>query len=278
MNTMAIPDFANTEVWISLITLIFLEIVLGVDNIIFISISSSKLPKAEQGKATFIGLLLAMILRLILLFGVSYLIAIQEPWFHIDFYGIHAAVSGQSLLLLSGGIFLLYKSVMEIHDKLEGEEHHRQSGKKKSSFINAIIQIAMINIVFSMDSILTAIGMTLGQEGALLVMMIAVVISIIIMMIFTKSIGNYINEHPSLQMLGLSFLLLIGFMLILEGAHDAHLSIYSNEIDGIPKGYLYFAIAFSLLVEVLNIRLSNKNREKVQLRNATKEAQEEGLM
>lgn len=274
---MEMPDFFSTEVWISMLTLIFLEIVLGVDNIIFISISASKLPEKDQQKATFIGLLLAMLLRLLLLFGISYLIAIRQAWFHIRFYGITAAVSGQSLLLLAGGLFLLYKSVMEIHGKLEGEELHSSAKGQKRNFLGAIVQIAMINIVFSMDSILTAVGMTIGQKGALVVMMIAVVISIVIMMLFTHKIGKYINEHPSLQMLGLSFLLLIGFMLILEGAHDAHLTVFSTEVEAIPKGYLYFSIAFSLLVEILNIRFS-KRRKAVQLRGVSEEAKDRGIV
>ena len=274
---MIIPDFTSTEIWVSLLTLIFLEIVLGVDNIIFISISSAKLPKEQVKKSTFIGLLLAMVLRIILLFGVSYLIAIQKPWFHIDYPYISAAVSGQSLLLFGGGIFLLYKSVTEIHGKLEGEEHHNTSKGKKKSFMNAIIEIAMINIIFSMDSILTAVGMTMGIEGSLLIMIIAVIVSIGIMILFTNKIGNYINTHPSLQMLGLSFLLLIGFMLIIEGAHGAHLSIFSQEVDSIPKGYLYFAIAFSLLVEVLNLKLTARKEKAVQLRGISEEAKETGL-
>ncbi len=274
---MILPDFASTEIWISLLTLIFLEIVLGVDNIIFISISSSKLPMDQRGKATFVGLLLAMVLRIILLFGVSYLIAIQKPWFHVDYTYLSAAVSGQSLLLIGGGLFLLYKSVSEIHGKLEGEEHHNTS-KGKSNFTNAIIEIAMINIIFSMDSILTAVGMTMGIKGSLLIMIIAVIVSVGIMILFTNKIGNYINRHPSLQMLGLSFLLLIGFMLILEGAHAAHLNILSQEVDSIPKGYLYFAIAFSLLVEVLNLKLSARKKKVIQLHGPSEEAKDTGIL
>ncbi len=274
---MEMPDFLNTEIWISILTLIFLEIVLGVDNIIFISISAAKLPEKDRRKATATGLLLAMLLRLLLLLGISYLMAIRQPWFYIRFHGINAAVSGQSLLLLAGGLFLLYKSVMEIHGKLEGEEAHISAKGHKRNFSAAIVQIALINVVFSMDSILTAVGMTIGQQGALLLMMIAVVLSIVIMMLFTHKIGKYINEHPSLQMLGLSFLLLIGFMLILEGAHDAHLTVFSTEVESIPKGYLYFSIAFSLMVEILNIRFSKK-RKAVQLRGVSEEAKKQGIV
>ena len=158
------PDFAEPAIWISMLTLIFLEIVLGVDNIIFISIASSKLPEDQQAKATNIGLILAMALRIVLLFGISILIAMKEPWFTIDFWGIHGGFSGQSLILIVGGIFLLYKSVTEIHHKLEVEdEAHADSGNKKAVTLNSVIfQITLINIVFSFDSILTAVGMTNG--------------------------------------------------------------------------------------------------------------------
>jgi len=267
---------SSPEAWMSLLTLTFLEIVLGIDNIIFISIAAGRLPEEHQKKATNIGLVLAMLFRSLLLFGITALTAmsvglLDEPW-HI--FGKHVNPTGQSLILFAGGLFLLYKSVTEIHHKLEGESPEGHGGKKKSSTLsNVIVQICIINIVFSFDSILTAIGMTTGVEGALQIMVIAVVLSVIIMMLFAVPVGRFVNRHPTIQMLGLSFLILIGFMLIAEGAHMAHL------IEGtVPKGYLYFAIAFSLLVEFLNMRLRKKSPDVVQLHGIQEEAVEEGLI
>lgn len=287
MMLFTMPDFASANVWISMLTLIFLEIVLGVDNIIFISISSSKLPEEQQPKAVNIGLILALALRIVLLFGISILIAMNTPWFYMGAKGtwLYGAFSGQSLILIVGGIFLLYKSVTEIHHKLEGEEEAAagNGGKKKVVTLSSVIvQITLINIVFSFDSILTAVGMTNGLKGAngpdgeLLVMIIAVVISVIIMMAFATPVGRFVNKHPTIQMLGLSFLILIGFMLIAEGAHMAELSVFHSHIGTVPKGYLYFAIAFSLLVEFLNIRL-RKKRKPVQLHGYQEKAVKEGL-
>ncbi|NNC82494.1 MAG: TerC family protein [Flavobacteriales bacterium] len=248
--------FMNPDVWVVLLTLVFLEIILGIDNIIFISISSSKLPEAEGKKATNIGLILAMVLRLVLLLGISWLISMQEPWISVDWGWMSAGFSGQSIILLIGGLFLLYKSTSEIHDKVEGDGHHNlDSTAKGKSFSSVIVQITMINIVFSFDSILTAVGMTNGMEGALMLMVIAVVVSVIIMLLFANPVGSFVQKHPTVQMLGLSFLILIGFMLIAEGMHLAHAEVMGREVGVIPKGYLYFAIAFSLLVEFLNMRM-----------------------
>ncbi|MCL4115674.1 UNVERIFIED_CONTAM: hypothetical protein GTU68_046498 [Idotea baltica] len=241
-----------------LLTLTFLEIVLGVDNIIFISIAAGKLPPELRKKATNIGLFLAMFMRIVLLFGISVLIAMKEPW--IEFKGSFASAgfSGQSLILIAGGIFLLYKSVTEIHHKLEegGDGEHGTKGKSMT-LSAAIVQITLINIVFSFDSILTAVGMTNGLDGALVVMIISVVLSVIIMMLFANPVGEFVNKHPTIQVLGLSFLILIGFMLIVEG----------SEVGTVPKGYLYFAIAFSLLVEALNMKMRKKS-SPIQLHNA----------
>ncbi len=262
--------FSQPEAWVSLLTLTFLEIVLGVDNIIFISIASGKLPKEEQKKATNIGLVLAMAFRIILLFGISALIAMKAAWISIHWSWLDAGFSGQSIILIIGGLFLLYKSTTEIHHKLEGESHaESQAGKKGVSLGNVIFQITLINIVFSFDSILTAVGMTNGVEGALVIMVIAVVVSVLIMMIFAVPVGRFVNEHPTIQMLGLSFLILIGFMLIIEGGHLAHMSVFGNEIGAVPKGYLYFAISFSLFVEFLNMKL-RKKEPPVQLHGLNK--------
>lgn len=273
-----IPDFTSPEVWMSLLTLTFLEIVLGIDNIIFISIASNKLEEKERPKATNIGLILAMALRIVLLFGVSILVAMEEPWIKIDNSFIHAGFSGQSLILMAGGLFLLYKSTTEIHHKLEGDDHEETTGSKaKATLSNVILQITVINIVFSFDSILTAVGMTNGLTGALVIMIIAVVMSVLIMMLFANPVGNFVNKHPTIQMLGLAFLILIGFMLIAEGAHLGHLSIAGSEIGAVPKGYLYFAIAFSLFVEFLNMRL-RKPKTPIQLHGVSEKAIKEGVL
>lgn len=272
------PNWGASDVWMSLLTLTFLEIVLGVDNIIFISLAANKLPEHQQAKATNIGLFLAMFLRIALLFGVSILIAMKDPWLSVDWTWLSAGFSGQSLILIAGGIFLLYKSVSEIHHKLEGENDHGGGGSKaKSTLTNAIVQITLINIVFSFDSILTAVGMTNGLFGALVIMVLAVVISVAIMMIFANPVGRFVNKHPTIQMLGLTFLILIGFMLILEGGHLAHLQIAGSEIGAVPKGYLYFAITFSLLVEFLNMKL-RKSEKPIQLHGAQEQALEQGLI
>lgn len=254
-------NFSDPAVWMSLFTLTFLEIVLGVDNIIFIAIASNKLPKDQQKKATNIGLFLAMILRIILLFGISWIIAMQSAIWSPHYSFFHGSFSGQSLILILGGIFLLYKSTSEIHHKLEGDEHGEDGNNgKKSTMTNAIIQITLINIVFSFDSILTAVGMTNGVQGAMMIMIIAVVFSMAIMMLFANPVGQFVNKHPTVQMLGLAFLILIGFMLIAEGAHLAHLEVFGASVGAVPKGYLYFAISFSLLVEFLNMRLRKDSK------------------
>jgi len=277
-SLMSMPDFSSTEVWLSLLTLTFLEIVLGVDNIIFISIEAGRLPKEKQKKATQIGLILAMVLRIILLFGITWLIAMEKPWISFHLSWIEGAFSGQSLILIGGGLFLLYKSVTEIHHKLEGEDHVVDGKSKKMATLqSSIIQITLINIVFSFDSILTAVGMTNGIAGALPIMIIAVVGSVLIMMIFAVPVGRFVNEHPTIQMLGMAFLILIGFMLILEGGHLAHFSIGGSEIGAVPKGYLYFAIAFALGVEFLNMKLRTK-RKTVQLHGISKEAKAQGII
>ena len=237
------PDWGSSGVWMSLLTLTFLEIVLGVDNIIFITLAADKLPKELRKKATNIGLFLAMFLRIALLFGISWLISMQEPWLSLEWGWLNAGFSGQSFILILGGIFLLYKSVSEIHHKLEEDDHAGGDGKKSgTTMTNAIIQITLINIVFSFDSILTAVGMTNGLYGALVIMVISVVLSVGIMLAFANPVGEFVNKHPTIQMLGLAFLILIGFMLIIEGGHLAHLTIFDSEIGAVPKGYLYLSL------------------------------------
>lgn len=250
------------ESWVSLLMLTFMEIVLGIDNIIFISIASSKLPENQQKRATNIGLLLAMGFRVVLLFGISALIAMQAALFHIDTSWLKAGVTGQSLILVAGGLFLIYKATSEIHEKLEGGNHVNVEDKnKKVSFSNVVIQICLINIVFSFDSILTAVGLTEHVP----IMIAAVIISMAIMMLFANPVGEFVNENPTIQMLGLSFLILIGFMLITEGAHLSHFEFFGSKVGVIPKGYLYFAIFFSLIVEFLNMKLRKRAPKKVEL-------------
>ena len=260
---------------IALLTLTFLEIILGIDNIVFLSIVSGKLRVEDQPKARRVGLLLAMAFRIILLFGITWVLSLQDVLLAIDLGFFEAQITGQSLIIFGGGLFLLYKSVSEIHHKMEGEEEGT-SGKAANSLSKAIIQIALLNIVFSFDSILTAVGMVsmkepneggFGYDGALIIMILAVIISIIIMMIFAGPVSKFVNEHPTIQILGLSFLILIGVMLIAEGSHLAHFKFGNDvEVGTIPKGYLYFSIFFSLFVEFLNLRMK-KSRKPVKLHN-----------
>lgn len=254
--------FLNPSAWIALLTLTFLEIVLGIDNIIFISIATGKLPEEKRKKATQIGLFLAMFLRIALLMGISVLIAMKEAWFTIDLSWFSAQITGQSLILLFGGLFLLYKSTTEIREKIEekGVEEKELGKSAAKRFSRVLMQIMLIDLVFSFDSILTAVGMTNGVPGAIYIMVTAVVISVFIMMQFAVPVGIFVNKHPTIQILGLTFLILIGFMLVTEAAHLSNASFFGNHVDVVPKGYLYFAISFSLLVEVLNMKMS-KNKK-----------------
>jgi predicted tellurium resistance membrane protein TerC len=226
---------SDPQIWIALLTLTFLEIVLGVDNIIFISILSGKLPEEQQARARRIGLLGAMLTRIALLFSLAWIIRLTEPWFTV----VGQEISGRDLILILGGLFLLGKATYEIHDKLEGEEGHG-SAKVAASFASVIVQIMLLDIVFSLDSVITAVGMV----DELWVMITAVIVSIGIMMLSAESISGFVHKHPTVKMLALSFLLLIGMSLLLEG-FDHH----------IPKGYIYFAMGFSVFVEMINLRL-----------------------
>ncbi|GAA3569253.1 TerC family protein [Snuella lapsa] len=251
----------------ALVTLTFLEIILGIDNIVFISIAANKLPEHQQSKATNIGLLLAMLQRIILLFFVSFLIGLKDPFFHVETNWLHLEISWQALILFTGGLFLIYKSTSEIHEKVELPKHDENElkSKKIKNFPQAIAQILIIDFIFSIDSILTAVGMTNGIHSnhnyTLVLMIIAVVISIAVMIGFANPIRKFINTHPSMQLLGLAFLILIGFMLITEAAHLSHTKLFGNTVGAIPKGYLYFAIAFSLFVEFLNFKMQKKQKK-----------------
>ncbi len=252
---MDFPDFSDPAIWLSLLTLTFLEIVLGVDNIIFISIVSDKLDPAHQKKARNIGLILAMLFRIALLLTITWILRLKEPLFEIPFIeseGKPIGISIKDLILMAGGLFLVVKSTLEIHHKLD-KNAHAEAGKTKiySSLRSVIFQIVMIDAVFSFDSILTAIGMV----DEVIIMIIAVIISIGIMIAFAGPISRFINKNPTLQMLALSFLIAIGIMLVAEGFHQK-----------ISKSYIYTMIAFSLLVELLNMRL-RKNTDQIRLSN-----------
>lgn len=259
---------SNPDTWLALLTLTFLEVVLGIDNIVFISIAANKLPVAQRSRATNWGLIGAMVQRIVLLFFVSYLVGLSKPFFHVDWGWFQSAVSGQTIILFIGGLFLLYKSVHEIHLKVDEKENitDNKSVKKIHSFSGAITQIMIIDFIFSIDSILTAVGMTNGisdnHTHALIIMITAVVISIIIMMVFANPIREFINTNPSIQILGLAFLILIGFMLITEAAHLSETVVFGNHVGAIPKGYLYFSIAFSLFVEFVNMKIRKRKIAK----------------
>lgn len=248
---------SDPQIWIAFATLTVLELVLGIDNVIFISILSGKLPAAQQSRARLIGLTLALGMRVLLLFSLSWIIGLTAPLFSV--WG--KDISGRDLVLLIGGLFLIAKSTHEIHGSLEGEEGSA-SKKVYASFASVIVQITLLDIVFSLDSVITAVGMV----NNLWIMISAVVISIIAMMLFAGPIGSFVQRHPTIKMLALAFLLLIGVTLVGEGLGQH-----------IPKGYIYFAMAFSVLVEVLNMRL-RKKADPVHLHNAYADEEEKAAM
>ncbi len=228
----------DPNLWIAFVTLTVLELVLGIDNVIFISILSGKLPSEQQPRARFVGLSLALIMRVVLLFSLTWVMSLTAPIFSV----FEQSISGRDMILLIGGLFLIAKSTHEIHGSLEGEEGHELK-KVYASFASVIVQIMLLDIVFSLDSVITAVGMV----SNLWIMIAAVTISIIAMMLFAGSIGAFVQRHPTIKMLALAFLLLIGVTLIAEGLHQ-HIS----------KGYIYFAMAFSVFVEFLNMRLRRR--------------------
>lgn len=248
--------FLKADTWLALLTLCFLEIVLGIDNIIFISIVSNKLPEEQRPKARNVGLALAMGVRIVLLLGITWIIGFVEPLFTIpaNFLIKHdMAFSGKDLILGFGGLFLIAKSTLEINHEMEGEDedgHGPGTGKAVAvTFASTIFQIILLDIIFSFDSILTAVGIVPPEQ--VVIMIIAVIVSIIVMMFFSGAISTFIKNHPSMEVLALGFLILIGFTLLLEGLHQE-----------IPKGYIYFAVAFSLLIEFTNIRVRKKRKAK----------------
>lgn len=235
----------TAETWVSLTTLTVLEIVLGIDNVVFISILASKLPAHQQAKARQLGLTLALVTRVLLLLGLAWMARLTTPLFHVVGHG----VSGRDLILLVGGLFLIAKATHEIHDKLEGEDG-AATRRIAPSFAAVIIQILLLDIVFSLDSVITAVGMARQVP----VMVTAVILAVVFMLIFAGQISAFIERHPTLKMLALSFLLLVGFTLLMEGFHKE-----------VPKGYIYFAMAFSVGVECLNLRLRKKAETSVAL-------------
>ena len=239
---------SEPQIWVSLLTLTLLEIVLGIDNIIFISILSGKLPGEQQQKARRVGLGAALITRVLLLCGLAWVVKLDKPFWTADILGLHIEMSGKALILFVGGLFLIAKSTKEIHEKLEGEDGE-VTKRIAPTFASVIFQIMMLDIVFSLDSVITAVGMV-QQIG---VMIAAVIIAMIVMLMFVNQISDFVARHPTIKMLALSFLILIGVMLVAEAFHQK-----------IPKGYIYFAMAFSVGVEMLNIRL-RKVSQRVEL-------------
>jgi predicted tellurium resistance membrane protein TerC len=235
----------DPQAWIAFATLLALEIVLGIDNVVFISILAAKLPASQQAKARLLGLGLAMVMRIVLLLSISWVIGLTAPLFTI----FRQEISGRDLVLIIGGLFLIAKSTHEIHQKLEGEEG-RSSSYVPPTFASVIVQILLLDVVFSLDSVITAVGMV-NQIG---IMVSAVVIAVVFMMMFAGPIGRFVERHPTVKMLALSFLLLIGMTLIAEG-WDQH----------IPKGYIYSAMAFSVFVEMLNLRAQKAKATPVKL-------------
>lgn len=242
--------FTSPESWVALVTLVALELVLGVDNIIFISILAGKLPTNDQPRARTTGLMLAVITRILLLLSLSWIISLDEPFFHV----LNLGVSGHDLILLAGGLFLIAKSTFEIHEKLEGREG-RTSAKVAPNFTSVIIQIMLLDIVFSLDSVITAVGMV----NEISIMIIAVILAAGVMIFTSGPIGEFVERHPTVKMLALSFLLMIGFTLIVEGLHQH-----------IPKGYVYFAMGFSVFVEMINLRVRDSHVAPINLREAYK--------
>jgi predicted tellurium resistance membrane protein TerC len=228
----------DPQIWISLLTLTALEIVLGIDNIIFISILAGKLPEEQRAKARQLGLSLALITRILLLLSLTWIMGLTKPLFTLPV--LDRAISGRDLVLLLGGLFLIWKSVKEVHEKLEEADGHATSGRAHATFASVITQILILDIVFSLDSVITAVGMA-SNVG---VMIAAVVIALGVMLVFAGAISNFVNQHPTLKMLALSFLILIGVTLVGEGLGQH-----------IPKGYIYFSMAFAFGVEMLNLRL-----------------------
>ena len=236
----------DPQAWVALGTLTALEIVLGIDNIIFISILASKLPQSQQSMARMLGLTVAMVTRLLLLFSLSWLMSLTAPLVEL----LNHEISGRDLILIVGGLFLLVKSTLEIHDKLEGEEHPG-SVRTGANFFTVIVQIGLLDIVFSLDSVITAIGMV--EE--LTIMALAIIAAVLVMMAAAGPINRFIDQHPTIKILALSFLLLVGIMLIGEGL-EFH----------IPKGYIYFAMAFSVFVEMLNTKIRLRRSPPIKLR------------
>src|SRR5687768_783030 len=246
---MELEWLADPHAWIALVTLTALEIVLGVDNIVFISILVGRLPEQQRQRARVLGLAFAMLTRIGLLLSLAWIMTLTEPLFSIPVLG--RDVSGRDLILVGGGLFLLWKSVHEIHGSLEGAEDEHAAAAVRAGFAAVIVQIAIIDIVFSLDSVITAVGMV--DEVA--IMVIAIVMAVGVMMFAAKPIGDFVDRHPTVKMLALSFLILIGVALVAEGG-GYH----------IPKGYIYFAMAFSVGVEMLNLRVRSKRQKAVQLR------------
>ncbi len=251
------------EILTALLILTLLEIVLGIDNIVFISILAQKFPKKIGNKLMRVGLLIAMVTRILFLFMLLWLNQMQSPFYIVDSMNFSTSLSIKSLILFLGGIFLVYKGTREIYLKVEGHQNQTKDIKPppvKSAFTTALIQIVLIDMVFSFDSILTAIGMTNGVKYQNFIIMISIIVAIIIMLVYANKISHIISKHPSLQVLALSFLILIGFLLISEAIHVSDTIIFNAHVNAMPKGMLYFVIAFSLIIEVINLKLGSRKK------------------
>ncbi len=251
--------FSNPSAWIALVILILIEILISIDNIVFISFASEKLESGKQKKAIFSGFAMAAVIRIILLIGFSLLLSLKKPFYLIDLEWITGGLSVQGVVLFLGGLFLLIKGTKELREKVEDRRHDEEEVKRErsSSFSKTIIQLLIINMVFSLDSALAAIGMTTGissdSNSILVIMIIAALIALLILISFAKGINSYIEKHPSIKVFGLAFLMIIGFIMIADAAQISHITLFKQEATSIHKGYLYFAIAFCSIIALIEL-------------------------
>lgn len=259
--------FANPIAWIALFTLILLEIFVSIDNIVFISFASEKLKKGARKKALFSGFALAILLRVVLLIAVTWLLSLKKPLLMLDTDWISGALSVQGLLLFAGGLFLLYKGTNELREKVEDRRHDEREVKRETgnTFSKVLIQVLVINMVFSLDSVIAAVGMTNGittdDYDALVIMLLAALISLLIMISVANTLNELVEKHPSIKIIGLAFMMLIGFILVADAAHVSHLVLFDNAAIFIPKGYLYFSLLFCVAIAVIELVRNTKKQQ-----------------
>jgi predicted tellurium resistance membrane protein TerC len=260
--------FTAPQAWIALFTLILLEIFVSIDNIVFISFASEKLEKGQRKKTIYSGLALAIILRVVLLIAITLLLSFKKPFLMLDTDWISGSLSTQSALLFAGGLFLLYKGTKELREKVEDRRHDEREVKRESgaTFSKALVQVLVINMVFSLDSVIAAVGLTnsitADDYDALVIMLLAALISLLIMISIANTINALVEKHPSIKIIGLAFMMLIGFVLLADAAHASHLTLFGNEAIFIPKGYLYFTILFCVVVFLIEFARNTKNNTK----------------